>query len=196
VGETPVYKKLMMDELKVLEDTDHPNIPKVYALFEDKKNYYIITELVSGGNMLDKMMSMQKISETVTAKVIKQVLLCLNYMHKKMITHRDIKLENLLCMPQEKPTDDLIVKVTDFGFSRYFKQGEEMDLPLGSPLYMSPEIVCKTQYDQRVDTWAVGVLTYIMLTGTPPFYDEDKNRLNRKIVKSKVTFGPAFNKIS
>jgi calcium-dependent protein kinase len=71
VGETPVYKNLMMDELKVLEDTDHPNIPKVYALFEDKKNYYIITELVSGGNMLDKMMKMQKISETVTAKVIK-----------------------------------------------------------------------------------------------------------------------------
>ena len=99
VGENPVYHKLMMDELKVLEDTDHPNIPKVYALLEDKKNYYIITELISGGNMLDKMMKMQKISENKTAKVIKQVLLCLNYMHKKMITHRDIKLENLLCMP-------------------------------------------------------------------------------------------------
>ena len=144
MGETAVYKELMMDELKVLEDTDHPNIPKVYALFEDKKNYYIITELVSGGNMLDKMMKMQKISETITAKVIKQVLLCLNYMHKKQITHRDIKLENLLCMPQDKPTDDLIVKVTDFGFSRYFKEGEEMNLPLGSPLYMSPEIVTKS----------------------------------------------------
>ena len=71
------------------------------------------------------------------------MLLCLNYMHKKLITHRDIKLENLLCMSQEKSTDDLIVKVTDFGFSRYFKHGEEINLPLGSPLYMSPEIVMK-----------------------------------------------------
>ena len=69
--ENSVYKKLMMDELQVLEATVHPNIPKVYALFEDTRNYYIITELVTGGNMLEKMMEMQKISEAQTAKVIK-----------------------------------------------------------------------------------------------------------------------------
>ena len=71
-----------------------------------------------------------------------------------------------------------------------------MDLPLGSPLYMSPEIVMKQNYDQRCDTWAMGVLTYIMLSGIPPFYDEDKHKLNRKIVKSKVHFGSPFAKVS
>ena len=71
-----------------------------------------------------------------------------------------------------------------------------MDLPLGSPLYMAPEIVKKESYDQRVDTWAVGVLTYIMLSGVPPFYDEDKNRLNRKICKTKLAFGSPFNRVS
>ena len=93
--------------------------------------------------MLEKMMKMQKISEHQTARVIKQVLLTLNYMHSKNITHRDIKLENLLCMPQDNASDDIHVKVTDFGFSRYYEAGEKMDLPLGSPLYMSPEIVSK-----------------------------------------------------
>ena len=93
----------------------------------------------------------------------------------KKITHRDIKLENLLCLPQKAGDNDVKVKLTDFGFACYFKQGEELKLPLGSPLYMAPELIRKKPYDQRVDTWAVGVMTYIMLTGTPPFYDEDRS---------------------
>jgi len=93
-------------------------------------------------------------------------------MHRtKHITHRDIKLENILCMPQENEHDDVTVKLTDFGFACHFTEKSSMDVALGSPMYMSPELTCEEDYDERVDTWSTGVLTYILLCGVPPFYD-------------------------
>jgi len=140
--EMNVYQELMMNELKVLEETNHPNIPRVFELFEDHRNYYIITELISGGNMLEKMIDIAVITESKAVHVVKQVLLPVNYMHtNRQMTHRDIKLENLLCMPQKDKNSPLNVKLTDFGFACYLKAGEELKLPLGSPLYMAPEII-------------------------------------------------------
>jgi calcium-dependent protein kinase len=69
--EMKVYQELMMNELKVLEETNHPNIPRVFELFEDHNNYYIITELISGGNMLEKMMELETMSESQVVNVIK-----------------------------------------------------------------------------------------------------------------------------
>jgi serine/threonine protein kinase len=180
--EMKVYQELMMNELKVLEETNHPNIPRVFELFEDHNNYYIITELISGGNMLEKMMELETMSESQVVNVIKQVLLPVNYMHSnRQMTHRDIKLENLLCMPSANRHEPLTVKLTDFGFATYLKMGEELKLPLGSPLYMAPEIIERRPYDHRVDTWAIGVMAYICLTGTPPFYDEKPEKLKDRI---------------
>lgn len=99
----------------------------------------------------------------------------------KQMTHRDIKLENLLVMNNEDKSAPLTVKLTDFGFATYLKMGEELKLPLGSPLYMAPEIIKRESYDHRVDTWAIGVMTYICLTGTPPFYDEKPEKLKDRI---------------
>lgn len=92
--------ELMQNELKTLEDTTHPNIPKIFELFEDEKNYCIVMELVEGGNMEEKLKNEGTIAEIEVAKVIEQVLLALNYMHTtKNIIHRDLKLQNLLCLP-------------------------------------------------------------------------------------------------
>jgi serine/threonine protein kinase len=113
-------------------------------MFEDKKQYVIVSELISGGNLLNIMEKQGRITEKWAAKVIKQTLLALNYMHQKGIMHRDVKLENLLCLPQQKNSDELEVKLTDFGFATHFKAGEEEKiLCLGSGLYMSPELVSK-----------------------------------------------------
>ena len=94
------YKELMMTELQVLEDTVHPNITKVFELFEDMQNYYIVAELSSGGCLQDKMEELGGFSINHIVKILKMILLPLNYMHHtKKITHRDIKMENILCMP-------------------------------------------------------------------------------------------------
>jgi serine/threonine protein kinase len=101
------------------------------------------------------------------------------------MVHRDIKLENVLCMPSSN-INEMTVKLTDFGFSTYLKMGDEAKLPLGSPLYMAPEIIERKPYDHRVDTWAIGVMTFICLTGTPPCYDEKPDILKEKICKDPL----------
>jgi calcium-dependent protein kinase len=85
--------------------------------------------------------------------------------------HRDLKPENLLC----EDTDDgsIQIKLTDFGFACKVAPGETMDLSLGSPLYMAPELILRKTYDNKVDVWAVGVILYILLTGIPPFIGQN-----------------------
>ena len=105
----------MENELTVLQKISHPNIMRVFELMEDDTNYYIVTEFIAGGNLKDKQMPL---SEKSTRALIKQVLMALTYMHETVkITHRDIKLENVLC-------DGEVVKLTDFGFATHFQPNE------------------------------------------------------------------------
>ena len=80
--------------------------------------------------------------------------------------HRDLKPETLMC---EHEGDDLVVKLTDFGFATHFKPGQTETLQLGSPAYMAPELCQPQPYTSKVDVWAVGVITYLLLVGKPPF---------------------------
>lgn len=109
VGEQQIHAELMQNELEVLQEVSHPNIMRVIEVVEDEENYYIITEFISGGNLLDKLKEVGgSFTEVQTSSIIKQVLMAINYMHQTMqISHRDIKLENILCMPQKSPEDDL-----------------------------------------------------------------------------------------
>lgn len=92
-------------------------------------------------------------------------------MHQQNIVHRDIKPENILI---EKNDDEVVLKLTDFGFAVFFNQEKGLKQVLGSPLYMAPEIVAQKNYDSKVDIWSLGVLTHILLTGCPPFFGKTK----------------------
>ena len=112
------------------------------------------------------------------SKILHQVLLGLNYMHKKNIVHRDIKPENILLVHRE--IDKLDIKITDFGFAKCYDPQDSkggMDEILGSPLYMAPEIVKKLKYDSKVDIWSLGIMTYIILSGKPPFSAKTKDEI-------------------
>jgi len=96
--------------------------------------------------------------------------------------HRDIKPENILM----DSIDDLYVKLTDFCFSTYFRPGQGMSQVLGSPLYMPPEIVSKQEYDSKVDIWSAGVVTYVLLTGEPPFNGESIEEIYKAILENEI----------
>ena len=88
-------------------------------------------------------------------------------MHKKNITHRDLKPENILLESKDK--NNLDIKISDFGFSCFFDPQKGLDLVLGSPLYMAPEIILNKNYNEKVDIWSIGVISYMLLTGRNPF---------------------------
>lgn len=108
-------------------------------------------------------------------------------MHKKNIAHRDIKPENILLF--SKDDDKLDIKITDFGFAKCYDPTEGgLTETLGSPLYMAPEIIKKLQYDCSVDIWALGVMTYIMLSGKPPFKGRTKDEVFVQITTKDMAF--------
>lgn len=111
----------------------------VNEIMEDHDHYYIVTEILEGGELFDRIIDVKQFSEKKAANILKQVLLAINYMHKMNVTHRDLKPENILL--ESKNVEDLDVKIADFGFSCIYDPEIGLDLVLGSPLYMAPEII-------------------------------------------------------
>ena len=103
----------------MLEKTIHPHITRIFELLEDARNYYIVMEVITGGNLLQKIGSLGAFTESQACTVIKQLLLALNYMHSMQIMHRDLKPENILCEENADDVDNknIQIKLTDFGFA-------------------------------------------------------------------------------
>jgi len=145
----------------------------VNEILEDTDNYYIVTEILEGGELFDRIIEVKKFNEEKAAHILNQVLLAINYMHKNNLTHRDLKPENILL--ESKDMEKLDVKIADFGFSCIFDPEEGLDLVLGSPLYMAPEIIQNQVYNEKVDIWSIGVITYMLLSGSNPFPGKTKD---------------------
>ena len=119
-----VYFNLMQDELKVLQEAAHPHIMRIYELMEDEDNYYIVSEFLEGGELFDRIVSLRTFRESKASYVIYQILLALNYIHKKGIMHRDLKPENILL--ESSDVDNLNIKLSDFGFATYYGDNENL----------------------------------------------------------------------
>jgi serine/threonine protein kinase len=110
--------KLMKNELTILQQVSHPHIMAAKEILEDDQNYYIITEMLEGGELFDRLIKLKNFSEKKAAYIVKQIALALNYMHKKNIAHRDLKPENVLL--ESDKDNNLELKIADFGFSCFF----------------------------------------------------------------------------
>ena len=108
------------------------------------------------------------------------------YLHQRNIAHRDIKLENIMFVSDDE--DELAIKVIDFGFACEFDPEEGMSLVLGSPLYMAPEIVTGQTYTEKVDVWALGILTYVLVQGTQHFDTQSVKAIYQNTVFKTFSF--------
>jgi serine/threonine protein kinase len=115
-------------------------------------------------------------------------MLGINYLHLQCVTHRDLKPENILLV--SKDIDNFDVKISDLGFAQEFnkEEGESMTLVLGSPLYMSPELVSNKPYTEKVDVWSLGVITYQLLSGKTPFESRNIKRIDYNIQHKPIKF--------
>jgi len=164
-----MQEKLLAREISIMKTTlKHPNILKLIDVYEDKTNVYLVLHYVEGGTLFDRICKTGAFSEKEACKIVKQVLEAVRHLHSQVnVVHRDLKPENILC---SGPDNNLHIYVADFGLAT-----REMDFHLtqcGSPEYLAPEVTECQPYRKSVDLWAVGVISYVLLTGCFPFFDE------------------------
>lgn len=171
------------NEIRVLRRLTHPNIVQLLETFEDKHKVYLVMELVTGGELFDRIVEKGSYTEKDASGLIRQVLEAVDYMHDQGVVHRDLKPENLLYY---NPDEDSKIMISDFGLSKMEDSGI-MATACGTPGYVAPEVLAQKPYGKAVDVWSIGVISYILLCGYPPFYDENDANLFAQILKANQT---------
>ena len=181
-------EEALINEINIVKSLDHPNIMKVYEFFNNNNCLYIISELLSGGELLDKINENGQLSEDVSAFLMKQIFSAVDFCHQKGIIHRDLKPENILIESEEEANKEFFtIKIIDFGTSGKLKNGEMFNLNVGTPLYISPEVL-NNKYNEKCDIWSCGVIMYMMLSGEPPFKGDNEEEIFQSIKEGKFNF--------
>jgi len=148
---------------------------------------------VMGGELFDRIVEKGSYTEKDASNIVKQILDACSYIHDLGIVHRDLKPENILYY---SPEEDSKIMISDFGLSRMENEGE-MATACGTPGYVAPEVLKHKPYGKAVDCWSIGVITYILLCGYPPFYSESDAELFTQILNADYEFDePYWDEIS
>lgn len=167
-----------------MKEMEHPNIIRLYETFEDDQNVYLVMELCEGGELFDRIITEGTFSEKAAAAYVRQILSALFYLHNRGVCHRDIKPENFL-LGSKHP--DAQLKLIDFGLSARFSNNGFMRSKSGTPYYVAPEVLAG-KYTEKCDIWSVGVLTYILLCGYPPFNGRTDKDILAQVRRGYVKF--------
>ncbi|XP_056413920.1 LOW QUALITY PROTEIN: calcium/calmodulin-dependent protein kinase type 1G [Hyla sarda] len=176
------------NEIAVLKKIKHENIVTLEDVYESSSHFYLVMQLVSGGELFDRILERGVYTEKDASNVIRQVLSAVKYLHDNGIVHRDLKPENLLYLT---PDENAKIMITDFGLSKMEESGI-MSTACGTPGYVAPEVLAQKPYSKAVDCWSIGVITYILLCGYPPFYEETESKLFEKIKDGSYEFESPF----
>jgi serine/threonine protein kinase len=181
-------------EIEIMGKVDHPNLIKLYNMYDEPKITTLVMELVTGGELFDRIVAKGNYTEKDAAGVIAQMCSALHYIHGMTIVHRDLKPENILYKTAE--SDE--IKIADFGLARFIDSENMMKTACGTPGYVAPEILQNKGYDSgAVDMWSTGVIMYILLCGFPPFYEDELPALFDQIMKAKYDFpSPWWDEVS
>ncbi|CAG8433938.1 12141_t:CDS:2 [Ambispora gerdemannii] len=175
------------NEKRILEQTSHPFMVKLWGTFQDSANLYMVMDYVVGGELFSVLRKTQRFPDHVAKFYASEVLLAFEFLHSKDIIYRDLKPENLLLDRNGH------IKITDFGFAKHVP---DVTWTLcGTPDYLAPEVIQSKGYSKAVDWYSLGVLIFEMLAGYPPFYDEDHMRLYEKIVAGRVKYPSFFESV-
>lgn len=213
----------ILKEVQIMRNLKHDGIVELQSFSESRDHYFLVLELMEGGELFHQIVKLTYFSEALARHVILQVAHAIRYLHEERgVVHRDIKPENLLFEsikiipskhPIHRPYDEEKedegefmpgiggggigrVKIADFGLSKVVWEESTMT-PCGTVGYTAPEIVKDERYSKSVDMWALGCVLYTLLCGFPPFYDESISVLTEKVAKGYYTFlSPWWDDIS
>jgi len=177
---------MLSREIDIMKKIDHKNVLSLKEIYETPTELCLVMELVTGGELFFKIVEQGSYCEQDASAIIRQILDGVKYLHSLGIAHRDLKPENLLCSGDGS---NMTIKIADFGLSKIFAGGAQLETSCGTPDYAAPEVLTgEFAYDKSVDLWSVGVITYVLLCGYPPFYAQSQPLLFEKIINADYDF--------
>ncbi|AES94744.1 putative protein kinase CAMK-CDPK family [Medicago truncatula] len=173
-------------EVKILRALNgHKNLVRFYDAYEDRDNVYIVMELCEGGELLDRILSRGgKYTEEDAKAILRQILNAAAFCHLQGVVHRDLKPENFLFASKDENSE---LKAIDFGLSDFVKLDERLNDIVGSAYYVAPEVLLRA-YSTEADVWSIGVIAYILLCGSRPFWARTESGIFRTVLKSDPSF--------
>lgn len=169
-------------EIDLLQRVSHPNIMRMFCMFETDTDFCVVSEL-GRGDLFQIINDEQTLPESVLRNVAAQLVSSLGHLHSLNIIHRDMKPQNILIAERGA------IKICDFGFARALSNTTLVLTSIkGTPLYMAPELVQEQPYNEKVDIWALGTILYELYYGQPPFYTNSIYKLIQMIVNSPISF--------
>lgn len=170
-------------EIVIMKLLSHRNIVRLYDVWENRNELYLIMEYVEGGELFEYIAQQERLDEREAVYLFRQIIAALLYCHSIHIYHRDLKPENILLN-----LNTLEVKLVDFGMAALQPQGGLLTTPCGSPHYAAPEVIASRGYNgSKADVWSCGVILFVMLTGYPPFnfpYDPQNKMSEEKKLRA------------
>ena len=174
-------------EIDILKIGQHPNIIKLYDIYENENYIYIIMEYCSGGDLLSYFEYHEyELPESKVCEIIHKLSMAIYYLHSYGIVHRDLKPENIL-MTDISDTAD--IRLLDFGLSKIVGNEEKCTEPYGTLSFVAPEVLQGKPYDKSVDLWSIGIITFLLLCGYLPFDDKHSEReIARQTIQDPVPY--------
>ena len=173
-------------EIEIMKICQFPYIIKFIDAYENIENIFIFMEYCEGGTLYNFLKKRNfTIKEELGATIVYKLFLAVYYFHSYGITHRDLKPENIL---MTSDADDADIRILDFGLGKIIGPNEKCNEPYGTVIYCAPEIILNEPYTKNVDSWSLGIITYIILYGRLPFWHKEKPKLKSYIVKNQPAF--------
>ena len=178
-------------EIEIMKICQHPNIIHYIDSYENEDFIYIFMEYCEGGTFFEFLKKRNFIlKEELAVSIVHKMCMAVYYFHSYGITHRDLKPENILMTSEDDNAD---IRILDFGLGKIIGPNEKCSEPYGTIIYCAPEIILDYPYTKNVDSWSLGVITYIMLYGRLPFWDKDRSKLSLKVTKANPVYKPYGN---
>lgn len=175
-------------EKEIMMQADHPFLVGMNYVFQTEQKIFFVMKFVRGGELFQQLRNSQRFTEDRAKFYAAQIAIALGYLHDRNIIYRDLKPENILI------DDDGYLCLADFGLAKILQAGKDRkELAFsfcGTPEYMPPEIITESGHSYTADWWALGILTYEMIVGFPPFYTgaATNNKMYENIKKKQVFF--------
>lgn len=178
----------IFDEVAILASLRHPHVCPLLDFFDEKYCYFLVMELMAGGDLFDRIGKKSSYTESDARDLCLKLLQAMAYCHDKKIAHCDMKPKNLLLVNEDSDND---IKLADFGFAARVYEPKSLTKQCGTPFFVAPEILIKEKYDQKSDMWSVGCIIFLLLGGNLPFAGRSQKELFRSIVAGKYEFSDA-----